>query len=116
MRSWPALEIAAPDDLVQAALTDFDVAAIDDNAPDLWRVFFHTHDARAQAAASLRLQFRGLSVSAVDVPDEDWAARSQASLKAVRVGNIVVAPPWDIGGPDGASRVTIVIQPSMGFG
>ena len=114
MRTWPALEIAAPDDLVQAALTDFDVAAIDENAPDLWRVFFHTHDARERAAASLRRQFTGLSISAVDVPDEDWAARSQANLKAVRVGNVIVAPPWDVGG--GGEAITIVIQPSMGFG
>lgn len=120
MRTWPALEIAAPDDLVLAALTDFDVAAIDDNAPDVWRVFFHTHDARERAAAALRHQFNGLSVSAVDVPDEDWAARSQANLKAVRVGNIIVAPPWDVGSQSvgaGLSRpTTIVIQPSMGFG
>ena len=114
MRTWPALEIAAPDDLVQAALIDFDVAAIDDNAPDLWRVFFHTHDARERAAASLRRQFTGLSVSAVDVPDEDWAARSQANLHAVRVGNIIVAPPWDVGRH--SAPITIVIQPSMGFG
>jgi ribosomal protein L11 methyltransferase len=116
MRTWPALELSTPDDLVQAALTDFDVAAIDDNAPDRWRVFFHAPDARDRAAAALRRQFPSLAVAPLDVPDEDWAARSQASLKAVRVGDIVVAPPWDIGGPDGASHVTIVIQPSMGFG
>lgn len=154
MRSWPALEIAAPDDLVQAALADFDVAAIDDNAPDLWRVFFRTHDGRDRAAASLRRQFTGLSVSSVDVPDEDWAARSQANLTAVRVGNIIVAPPWDVGRAEGdvdrakdlphtaevphragvapptlgvaphapgvaqgfSPAITIIIQPSMGFG
>jgi ribosomal protein L11 methyltransferase len=127
VRSWPALEIAAPDDLVQAALIDFDVAAIDDNAPDMWRVFFHTHDAREQAAAALRRQFKGLRVSAVDVPDEDWAARSQANLTAVRVGNIIVAPPWDVGRAEAlphtgdvaqgfSPAITIVIQPSMGFG
>jgi len=114
MRTWPALEIAAPDDLVQAALTDLDVAAIDDNAPDVWRIFFHTRDARDRAAAALRRQFNGLSISMVDVPDEDWAARSQANLKAVRVGNIIVAPPWDVGGE--ADGTTIIIQPSMGFG
>jgi ribosomal protein L11 methyltransferase len=120
VRTWPALDIKLNDaagvsrswDLIQAAFTDFDVAAIDDNASDIWRVFFHTPDARDRAAASLTNQFQGLSVTPVDVPDEDWAARSQAALKAVRVGNIIVAPPWDIAG----GTTTIVIQPSMGFG
>ena len=132
MRTWPALEIAAPDDLVQAALADFDVAAIDDNAPDVWRVFFHTDDGRDRAAAALREQFPHVTATPVDVPDEDWAARSQAELKAVRVGNLVIAPPWDVGSPEGlphksdvperhvaqrfSAAITIVIQPSMGFG
>ena len=147
MRTWPALEIAAPDDLVQAALTDFDVAAIDDNAPDVWRVFFQTVDGRDRAAAALRERFPHVAACPVDVPDEDWAARSQADLKAVRVGNLVIAPPWDVGSPEGlphksavperhvaqrfsaadaahhprvapgfSAAITIVIQPSMGFG
>jgi ribosomal protein L11 methyltransferase len=121
MRTWPALEIATPDDLVQAALTDFDVAAIDDNAPDTWRVFFHAADTRDLAAAVLRRQFPSLSIAPLDVPDEDWAARSQANLQAVQVGSIIVAPPWDVGrkdlgSPEGLPHITIVIQPSMGFG
>ena len=120
MRTWPALEIAPPDDLVHAALTDFDVAAIDDNVPDAWRVFFQTPDGRDRAAAALHEQFPNLAMARVDVPDEDWAARSQASLKAVRVGNIVVAPPWDVAAaglkPGATTEVSIVIQPSMGFG
>ena len=130
MRTWPALEIAAPDDLVQAALTDFPIAAIDDNEPERWLVFFQTRESRDRAAAELRDQFQGLNVAAVDVPDEDWAARSQADLQAVRVGNIIVAPPWDVGTAEAPPHMTvdtgaatsvgraftIVIQPSMGFG
>lgn len=119
MRTWPALEIAQPDDLVQAALADFDVAAIDDNAPDTWRVVFHTSGGRDRAAAALRSQFDNLSITSIEVPDEDWAARSQAELTAVRVGGIIVAPPWDVGRGElshGSPAMTIVIQPSMGFG
>jgi ribosomal protein L11 methyltransferase len=111
---WPALEIGWPDDLVHAALLDFDVAAIDDNAPDRWRVFFHTSEGRDRALAALGHQFTELMLAPVDVPDEDWAARSQANLKAVRVGHVVVAPPWDVG--TAGDAITIVIQPSMGFG
>ena len=52
-------------------------------------------------------------VTAVDVPDERWAERSQASLTAVTVGALTVAPPWDLT----ADRAgLIIIQPSMGFG
>lgn len=127
MRSWPALEIRlhgpAPSHVedwepVQAALTDFDVAAIHEDAPDAWRVFFRTHGERDRAAAALGEQFPHLSVAPLEVPDEDWAARSQADLTSVRVGNIVVAPPWDAGahGAGAPAATTIVIQPSMGFG
>jgi ribosomal protein L11 methyltransferase len=108
MRMWPAIEIPI-DDLVLAALTEYDVAAVDE---DESRAFFHSSGARDEAAGALRKQFPQLAITAIDVPDEDWAARSQANLKAVRVGNIVVAPPWDA--PD--SAMTIVIRPSMGFG
>ena len=110
MRTWPALEVGglSQPDFFQAALTDFDVTAIDDRE-DLWRVFFHTATERARAAVALRAEFHDLSIECVDIPDEDWAARSQANLRAIQVGNIIVAPPWD-------TPITIVVQPSMGFG
>jgi ribosomal protein L11 methyltransferase len=65
----------------------------------------------------------------VDVPDDRWAERSQADLAPVRVGDLVVAPPWAAGdqalewlrapgphSPASGPAHLIVIQPSMGFG
>src|SRR5439155_10005917 len=46
------------------------------------------------------------------VADEDWARRSQADLRAIDVGGLIVAPPWD----SRHSKPVIVIEPSMGFG
>jgi ribosomal protein L11 methyltransferase len=130
MRTWPALEVrfaaSAADegadvsrpDLFLAALTDYDAAAVDDNTLGRYCVFFHTREDRDRALDGLR----EFSPTALDVPDEDWAARSQASLRAVQVGRLIVAPPWDTpaAAPDSgaapAAARTIVIQPSMGFG
>ena len=96
-------------DVFQAALTDYDVAAIDETADDAWRIYFHTPVERDRAADALRVAFPALSIQLLDVADEDWATRSQENLRALRVGNVIVAPPWDV-------PTTIVIQPSMGFG
>ena len=122
IRTWPALDVAgvppadAADahqavqgDLLEAALTDFDVEAIDESAPTGWRVFFRTSAGRDRAQRTIARDFPTLTLTATDVPDEDWAARSQASLKAVRVGNLIVAPPWD-------APIVVAIRPSMGFG
>jgi ribosomal protein L11 methyltransferase len=116
MRTWPALEVGPlPDpDLFQAALLDYGVSAIDETTePDAWRVFFNTEADRNTAAQALSRQFPETVIRSLDVPDEDWVAKSQASLRAVRIGDIVVAPPWDV--PSDA-RYVIVIRPSMGFG
>lgn len=121
MRTWAALVIGPPDDLVEAALLDYDIAAIEETSPESWRVFFASADSRDSAAAALRRNFPSLSVESIDVEDDNWAAKSQAGLKAVHVGNIRVAPPWDAGShptsqsPNPKSQ-TIVINPSMGFG
>ena len=93
-RTWPALDIAglpSPDaadahdavqgDLLEATLTDFDVEAIDESAPAGWRVFFRTRAGRDRAQQAIAREFQALGLTPVDVPDEDWAARSQASRR-----------------------------------
>ncbi|HEY6508263.1 MAG TPA: 50S ribosomal protein L11 methyltransferase [Vicinamibacterales bacterium] len=112
-RTWPALVVSGLDDasadLLQADLVDFAVDAIDESAPDGWRIFFSSADSRDKALAHVRRTYPACTATPLDVDDEDWAARSQAALRAVTVGTIIVAPPWDV-------PTTIVIQPSMGFG
>ena len=121
VRTWPALDIHPVSELLQAALVDYDASAVDERSADDWRVFFTSPSERDRAAAALRVEFPDATIESIDVPDENWAARSQASLRAVRVGSIVVAPPWDVpAGPQNRTRPTddlvIIIQPSMGFG
>ena len=119
----PALDVRTPvheahlTPLVDALLDDFNPFAIEELAAGRRRVHFFSGAARDEAARALGRRFRsqGVSVRAVDVPHGDWAARSQAGLRAVQVGAIVVAPPWDI--PAETSDATlVVIRPSMGFG
>jgi ribosomal protein L11 methyltransferase len=62
-----------------------------------------------------------VTVTSLLIPDENWAERSQAALKPVRVDNVIVSPPWTLDEvraavtPDDAP-IIIAIQPSMGFG
>jgi ribosomal protein L11 methyltransferase len=120
MRTWPALDIGplAQPDLFQAALLDYGVAAVDETTqPDAWRVFFSNDADRDAAADGLSRQFPGTIIRPLDLPDEDWVARSQASLRAVTIGNTIVAPPWDVPDATHATHsLVIVIRPSMGFG
>jgi ribosomal protein L11 methyltransferase len=139
---WPALIVTAAhigqDDLIAAILDDFSPAAIEDLAPQLlppgglwdptfppvrephaavrWRVFFHTTEARKDAEAALRQRFADITLESVDVMDDNWAARSQRSLVAIRAGAFIVAPPWDVPPADEAGVTTIIIEPSRGFG
>jgi len=117
-RTWPALdaEVATLGERVdrfQAALADYEVTAINEDGGS-WRVFFQTSAERDRAVETLHAVFSDVDIRPVDVPDENWAARSQAALRSVRVGALVVSPPWDV--PGRADGTVIVIQPSMGFG
>lgn len=113
--TWPG---ASGDDddptagLVLAETDAFRPSAVEHSAQGL-RVFFTTSTDREEASAHLRQALPHCDATFVDVPDENWAERSQAALKAVRVGALTVAPPWDVPA-DGS--IAIIIQPSMGFG
>lgn len=118
-RTYPALDVIWPlqpdDERLEIVL-----AEIDDEAPtavepwtDRLRIFFPSPVARGRAAVRIVALAPDLVCQPVDVPDDDWAERSQASLGAVQVGRIIVAPPWVRPRETGT---VITIQPSMGFG
>ena len=122
-RTWPLLRVVfeAPLDDAQreALLLDIDdcgASALDEEG-EIVSLYFPSPAAR-DAAVDL-LVTRGwrdhATLTSADVADEGWAARSQANLPAVRVGRVVVAPPWDLP-PGGEAEVLIEIEPSTGFG
>ena len=143
-KSWPALVLqssailaAGEEDRLAAWLDDFAPSAVQDlttlplppgglwdptfppppeppSTPLHWRVFFASADARDAAADALPAAFPALTLSREDVADEDWAARSQRELTAVRAGRVIVAPPWDT--PTETDATVIIIEPSRGFG
>jgi ribosomal protein L11 methyltransferase len=89
-------------------------------------VFFTSAAQRDAAVTALRAAFGAqlALIWTIDVEDEGWARRSQADLKAVRVGRITVAPPWDASSPEHRvpspeprnPDLVLVIDPSTGFG
>jgi ribosomal protein L11 methyltransferase len=144
-RHWPALVVRAAeidetgelDGLVTLALDDCPPLAIEDltplpippgglweptapaappPAPLAWRLCFKDDADRSRAAQAIAALGHGLVVESMDLPDDDWVARSQRALPAVTAGRFVVAPPWDIPDPVPAYQQLIVIEPSMGFG
>ena len=122
MKQYPAIDVRTDvPDLLLAFVDDFGPTAVEERGAAV-RVFFSTPADRDDARLALATSFE---VTAVDVPDEDWARRSQENLAPVTVGRITVFPnpqsPADhpsLGKPHSVTRDTIdiVIVPSMGFG
>ena len=121
MKDYPAIDVRtdAPD-LLLAIVDDFGPTALEDLQRDgAVRLFFSSPADRDAALSALSPRFE---VTSLDVPDEDWARRSQEGLGPVTVGRIVVAPPWAAAVPEPSSvgsepsALVIVIEPSMGFG
>ena len=118
-RKYPALLLrwASPQsddaqDLLLAELQDYGITAVDE-ADGATRFFFVSEEARDQAAVAMSDIDASATCERAMISDESWAERSQASITAVRVGGLVIAPPWAV--PNDGSQ-TIIIQPSMGFG
>lgn len=113
-RIYPGLDVtgASDADFVLAAADDWSPTAVEERDAAL-RIFFATAEDRDAAASAIVDACPGTACTAVDVPDERWAERSQAALTRVRIGALTVAPPWDV--PDDGTTV-ITILPSMGFG
>ncbi len=119
-RTFAALDLvwaqAPDDDAVDVALAHLDdcgATAIERTA-DGARLFFASARDR-DLAMSIACALDDARATAVSVPDEGWAERSQASITDIRIGRLVVTPPWL--SPATRDRdIVIVIQPSMGFG
>jgi ribosomal protein L11 methyltransferase len=108
---YPAIDLSPADpDLVSLALDDAGAIAIEER-DGVMRAFFSTPTARDAALATLSGPF---IASSIDVPDEDWARRSQENLQPVTVGRLTIVPRHT----DRAARgqIAITIPPSMGFG
>jgi ribosomal protein L11 methyltransferase len=126
LASYPALDLLfAPgirtedEERLQAELDGLGPLAIQEHESAAgWLVFFPDPASRDAAVAALAAlspsPLAGLTPR--DVPDDDWARRTQANLRSIRAGRIVVSPPWDVPGTIGDGNVVVVIDPSMGFG
>ena len=124
MPDHPAIAINGPGqqylslfDQVAALVDGWDAVALDAPAPDQVRVFFQTSSSRDNALAFLEQALGSVcKMSTVTVNDQNWAARSQASLGAVKAGRIVVAPPWARPETLPPGEFLVVVRPALGFG
>jgi ribosomal protein L11 methyltransferase len=110
---------AADRDRLVALLADYDLVAIQEDDPGstaTWTAHFGSAEARSAAAEAVGAIADGdsLRLELAEVEDDDWARRTQADLPAIRVGRVIVAPPWDR--PDAGDGLLVEIEPSRGFG
>ena len=105
-------------DAVAAVVDEFAPFAIEARGAGSVRVYFASETDRDTARAAVAAVCGPrVQTSATSVVDEDWAARSQAELRAIQIGRVVVAPPWDLPPrAPGSTEVVVEIRPALGFG
>src|SRR5262249_27751685 len=98
-RFWPALDIYGLDPHTSDFPGDFVLALVDEFAPtaaearpSLLRIIFGNDRARQDARTALAAHPNRYDARIVDVPDGDWARRSQKALGPVTVGRITILP------------------------
>jgi ribosomal protein L11 methyltransferase len=119
VRTYPALDLAwpaRPDDAhLERILAEIDIdgpTGLEEHAAGA-RVFFSSADLRRRAAIRIIALDPSATCTPIEVPDEDWAERSQADLRPVAVGRLIVDP---TDRPRKKAADIIFIRPSMGFG
>src|SRR5262245_52504338 len=120
-RLFPALELRwstrPADDHIERLLAEIDDEqpfAIDEIANGI-RVFLPSAAACDRVAQTLRAIDGDVVIASVEVPDEDWAERSQSSLAPIQIGRFLVSPIPGVQ-PTRPDDIVITVTPSMGFG
>jgi len=107
--------VTGPDgEFVLAVVDDYFPTAADQHDNSL-TIYFRDARARDAAKQALAAAFPEAAIAAREVDDEDWARRSQENLQPISVGRMTVYPRLRPSG-FGEAGLSIVIQPSMGFG
>ena len=114
---WNRLD-ALIDDYKPFAVEDVDIDITSSPTVHCRRIFFFSKNDRDQAFEAIEHNFGSdvLSVTVVDLLNDNWAERSFGNLRAVKIGELTVTPPWDRALHEDSSSYLIEIDPSMGFG
>jgi ribosomal protein L11 methyltransferase len=120
---YPALSVTGADGELVLAVADDHSPSAAEQSGDSITIFFRDARARDAAHQAIAAAFPRAAIAAREVDDEDWARRSQENLQPITIGLLTVYPSLrDLGPlrPSPESRawspVSIIIQPSMGFG
>jgi ribosomal protein L11 methyltransferase len=73
------------------------------------RAWFESPDAASRDAAEMCLP-RAVDARWEQVPDEDWSTAWRVHFPVLRIGRLVIAPPWE------DEPGSLVIDPGQGFG